>query len=520
MEDIEDDQSYGDVLTSLQHPIASKRRDPRSIRLAAVISALLDVVGDEVTASKVYAKAVTALEGTLTSHQDSAGVADSLATQSAVLELLHVTVPHVTPTAILSATLPLSSRVLRAVVSTAAASTAIQDTKDELGGVNALLRWTCRVATALLLKLPPQTDEKAVKHFFSGTLLVLFNDRRPKVRKAAHTGVLEVLMMEQQGHPAVVKAMNAYIHNELVKASGRKQDSLQDLLHLLPFVERSILYLNYAKLGSDVMEFLAALLQHSTASASEFIAVAKVKESTPKILAIGSMLSIALVLLHDDDAQRSSAINELAPRVLASLLQAKPSLVFCAGTAEFEILLKTKTVYGQVILAACNRILDSNQELACKLLPLAVQAVLTLSRPTDEDPEDATVAQTLLVELTQLVRTKIPALVNDSSGLNKCFHDLLQSIAVVMNPIYRPTWSVSLKTLVILLQHVHTTVEVQNCVESLIELRNDVPAGSASQRAVEDAVSTLIQGVGIEECWNWITWQPPLLKSKGKLRFA
>jgi hypothetical protein len=509
MDDIGDVLFFGDILQSLQHPAASKRRDPRSIRLAAVTSALLDVVGDGPTASKVYAKAITALEGTITSQQDAA---DSLSTQSALLELLHLMVPYVAPTAILGATLPMASRVLRAVVSTASASTVSQEIKDELGGVNAVLRWTCRVASVILQRLPPVLDEKVTKQFFSGTILVLFNDRRPKVRKAAHNAALEVLMMERQRHPAVVKSINEYIQNELVKASGKESESLQDLLHLLSFLERSILRLNFVKLGSDIMEFLAATLQHSTASTTDFIAVPKVKENTPTILKIGSMMSIVLVMLQDDDAQRSGPMNEFAPRVLASLLQAKPSLVFCTGTAEFEILIKTKTVYGQLILAACSRILDSNQELACKLLPLAVQAVLMLSRPTDEDIEDMTVAHTLLVELTQLLRSKLPSVLNFTSELDKCLQDLLQIMVQVMDPIFRPTWSVSLKSLVVLLQHVHAAVDVQKCVEPLLELINDIPAGSASRRAVEDAVSMLIQGVGIEECWKWINWQ--LLSSK------
>lgn len=511
MEDIDNEQSFEDILKSLQHPALFKRRDPRSIRLAAVTSALLDVVGEDPTASKIYAKAVAALEGTLSSQQDAV---NSLATQIAVLELLHVTIPHVTPAVILSATLSLASRVLRAVVSTASASTLNQETKDELGGVNALLRWTCRVATVILQRIPLVSDEKTVKHFLSGTLLMLFKDRRPKVRKAAHNGAVEVLV-EGQRHPEVVKSINTYLHNELVKASGKKPESLQDLLHLLPFIERSILHLNFVKLGSDIMVFIAALLQNSTASATDYIAVPKIMESTPKIITIGSMMSIVLAVLQDDDEKRSSSLSGFAPRVLASLLQAKPSLVFYTGSAEFEILSKTKTVYGQLVLAASSRIIDSNKELACKLLPLAVQAVLMLSRPSDEALEDTTVAQTLLVELTQLFRTKLPSLLNFSSNFDKCLQDLMQSMTQVMDSTFRPTWSVSLKSLVVLLQHVHATMDVQKCVESFLELINDVPPGSASRRAVEDSVSALIQGVGIEKFWTWIDWQPPAAKCKG-----
>jgi hypothetical protein len=532
-------ESFSNVLESLQNPAASKRRDPKSLRLAAVTSAVLDIVrvdstGDSVAseASQVYAKAVTALEGTLTSKQNEAQDAvNTLATQTAILELVHATIPHITNKGILAATLPLTSRILRAIVSVRTIHAHHQhDSAEELGGVNALLRWVCRVAQGLLSVLPTSTDVKTVQQVFLGTLLELFKDKRPKVRKAAHASILELLAApiaapNRGPKSTIIKEMNLYIHKTMLAAvsSNERLDdkSYQDLLHLLPFLERSILCLDYSKLGSDLMEFLSALLQCHSSTSSDFHSVSKVKENSPKVMTIGALLSVVLVMLQDDSAERSLTMNEFAPRVLASLLQVKLQTIFASGTAESQILIRTKILYGQVILAAGSRILDSNCELAAKLFPLAVQSVVQLSRPNNDDNplDDSTaVANALLVELTQVVRTKASSLSDVASGeaRTKCLQNLLHSLRNCMDTSYQEVWPLALKTLAILIQHIHHMIDVQPTVESLIEVHDSV--SRTAQKAVEGAVADLIQGVGLEDFWNWVSWQTPNSKSQGTCR--
>jgi hypothetical protein len=535
-----DQESFANVLESLQNPAASKRRDPRSLRLAAVTSAVLDIVrvegpSDHVAseASQVYAKAITALEGTLTAKQNEAqDLVNTLATQSAILELVHATIPHVVNKRILAATLPLTSRILRAIVSVCTNHHAHHqhDSTDEVGGVNALLRWVCRVANGLLSVLPASTDLKTVQQFFIGTLLELFHDKRPKVRKAAHASILELLAApvaapNRGPKSTIVKEMNSYIHKTLlaaVSSNDRLDDkSYQELLHLLPFLERSILCLDYSKLGSDLMEFLSSLLQFHSSTSSDFHSVSKVKENSPKIMAIGGLLSVVLVMLQDDSAERSLPMNEFAPRVLASLLQVKLQTIFASGTAESEILIRTKTLYGQVMLAAGSRILDCNSELATKLFPLAVQSVVQLSRPDNDDNplDDSTaVANALLVELTQVIRTKASSLSDVASGeaKTKCLQNLLQSVRQCMDSSYQEVWALALRTLAILIQHIHHMIDVQPTVDSLIELHDSVPR--TAQKAVEGAVADLIQGVGLEDFWHWVSWQTPNSKSQGTYR--
>ena len=139
---MEVDDPFASALSQLT--VKTSRRDPRSLRLAAVTSALLDVV-DSVTPPQIYAKAVTALEGTLNNDITP----DTIATQVSLLELLCVTLPYIENKTIVTSTLPLTARVLRAMVATSREA-AVLETKDELGGVNSLMRWTCRVVSKVL----------------------------------------------------------------------------------------------------------------------------------------------------------------------------------------------------------------------------------------------------------------------------------------------------------------------------------------------------------------------------------
>ena len=528
--DVEETLSFADVLRNLQVPVVVAtqvaRSDTKSIRLAAVTCAVLDIVhasassDNEATAAQVYAKTVTALEGSL-KRADHENVMDSLATMSALLELLHVTIPHVAPPAILSHTLPLTSRVLRAVVGTASAVSLTDDVVMSNGnavGANAVLRASCRVSTVLLKALPRSTDEKAVHQYVMGTLIAMFCDGRPKVRKTAQNAAIEVLL-DQQKHPhkAVMKALNAFINDELHKAASQGDVSMNNFLHLIPFLERSVYFLNYSTIGDDVMKFLSGLLQQQ-ATSDDFMTV-KVKNSTPKVLAIASLLSLVLVMLTNED--NSEYTVGFSQRVLASLLQFKSHFIISVSAVEFEISEKSKTVYGQVIIAAANRVLETNAQVSCKLFPLAVQTVVLLSKPSDSIPSNVMVAQSLFTELTQLVRSKIPLLIDqcdstmDDASLKRCLSDTLQCVMspLFSDKLYHSTWSTTLPMISLLIEKVHRLVDVEPSVESFVKLRGSAPRSLV--HAIDDAVAALVQGVGIETFWKWIHWQELSSKSKG-----
>jgi ribosomal RNA-processing protein 12 len=506
-----DDHSFSVILNGLKD--GSKKRDPRSLRLAAVTAALVEVAGSDPHAKAVYAKAVTALEGTL---QESGSISETLATQVALLELLQLTIPHVQPAAILTATLPLTSRVLRAIVASSQAIGAKgpMETKDELGGVNAVLRGACRATLQVLKHLEAKADHNAVKQLFNETLVTLFQDKRPKVRKAAYNGTLELLMVEEpmQCHPSIRRAATSYSHALLAAAKREKHnESLGDVLHLLGFLEQGVLFLDYSKLGDDLMQLLAKLIQVDESSvASDFVTMSKVKDETPKMLTVAALLSVVTSVLEDASAERAEKLHAFAPRVLASLLQASPELVFRNGIAEFEMLQKARTLYGLAVVASCHRVLVSDPEMACRLLPLSVQAIVKLSKPSDEDMEDPSVAETLMVELTQLFRMRLPSFMDtNAANVDACLDSALKAMGKVLVDLdYRPTFSASLQAVVVLVQFACPKLNVQNYVKSLLELRNQIkPSGSSSQRAVEEAFSSLVQAVGMETCWKWLDLQ-------------
>jgi hypothetical protein len=84
----------------------------------------------------------------------------------------------------------------------------------------------------------PPPDEKAVKQLF-WNLLALFQDRRPKVRKAAYNGAVELLVVEDGLHvPQSLKDHCAY-HAELTKAQRDKKNQNEtpvDLMHVISFL--------------------------------------------------------------------------------------------------------------------------------------------------------------------------------------------------------------------------------------------------------------------------------------------
>jgi hypothetical protein len=505
---MDDDESFELVLQSLR---GHNKRDPRSVRLAAVTAAIIEIVGDDLSPAKVYASTVTTLEGTLKLEG-----ADSLSTQVALLELLKSTVPHVSPAA-LTATLSVSSRVLRAVVSScqSVGSEDPSETKDELGGINATLRSACRAVTEILRQIPPTANEKLVRQFFHGTLLNLFDDRRPKVRKATQNGIAELLMVEKR-HAGIRQALTDFSHQHLDRARKGKGDNAS-LLHLFCFLERVVLSLDVEKLGADLMELLMGLMQVEASSANDFVASFR-KDATAKVMLINALLSVLIIMLEDEDYKHKETLDAFTARVLASVLQAKPSLVF--QSANPGLLETGRALYGRLVLVAESRVIASNPPVGLKLLPLSIQMAVQLSRPTDETPA-MEVAQAVMVELTKLFRERLGPVVDSgshSSDVDIALKEGLRGMEQVLQHTFRPTWSVSLQPLAYLLQLMPSHVELPEIVESLIKLRIHVAEDDRSRQAIEESVSALIQGVGIEAFWGWICWEDAKTQAKSRTK--
>ncbi|KAL7557491.1 hypothetical protein ACA910_019338 [Epithemia clementina (nom. ined.)] len=680
--------SFQEVIAGLTARNSMKqRRDPRALRLAAVTAAVVDLAStssavaekdqedDEdddtdndnqqnkarrqsnVSASQVYAKAMTALEGTLTSSQkkmppsSSSGnsdrmngnddeedhalaIVDCWATQVALLELLTVTVPHVQPVGILQATLPLFSRVLRAVVATTQETQQsltgggiLTDTRDELGGANAVLRGSCRAVAQFLQRVTVATPSnnaasaQAMVQLYMGTLVRLWDDARPKVRKAAQTAALQVLLLNTTTTPSsssshhrdLVRATSQYFNSMLTKAKSEMEETMDGrgsksigkhassssssstLLHGLAMLEQCLVRLDFDTLSKNAMELLTVLFQVDAAmaaaasSSSEYVTtkIHKIHHLSSQqhhgflLQSILSVITKALDPDEEDDEQEevetdnlqdSQAaaiakipnmnkkhhptlqikIEEWSGRVLASLLTAQPAVLFRSGSAPDEVLERGRSLYGHAVLAAMRRVMEgqlrknnrnstsnnNTNNLAYRLLPLVIQMVLLLSKPVarnfhieddeDDDSEGASIGNALLVDLTQLFRSApFQQLLATGKNIGKeqseqqllllerCTKDSIKGLNAVFRPEYKPCWAVGLKALVVFLQKVVEAAsiagdavpdEVSASVELLLYQRNQVPPNSPPQRSIEDAFSTLVQGIGIQATWPLISW--------------
>jgi hypothetical protein len=446
-----------------------------------------------VSPAQVYASIIQTIEQTL----------GSLATQVALLELLQKTIPHVSSAAI-GATLSVASRTLRAVVTSCLEATDSTETKDELGGVNATLRGVIRASTELIKKLPSSAPEKTVKHLYHGTILSLFEDRRPKVRKAAHNATLELLMHESC-HSAIKQSIQSYAHARLEKARKGANAENAHLLHLLGFLERAITHLD-EKVGAEILELVMVTLQGGQKSSDgNFVANMSRKDITHKILLINGLLSTLVAVLEGEEYPQDA----FCARVLASLLQARPMMVFASGSCDEDWIDAGRTLYGRALLLSCQRVLESDAKVGCKLFPLAIQMILQLCRPSDETPA-VEVAQTLMVELTRTFRIQLKPLSELEPRpveVDQCLQDSLRRMEQVLHHSFRPTWVVTLQALAFLLHLMQADDKVPAVVESLVQLHSLVAADATTREAVESAVGSLIQGVGIEIFWSWVLWK-------------
>uniref|UniRef100_A0A7S0XQM2 RRP12 HEAT domain-containing protein n=1 Tax=Pseudo-nitzschia delicatissima TaxID=44447 RepID=A0A7S0XQM2_9STRA len=206
------------------------------------------------------------------------------------------------------------------------------------------------------------------------------------------------------------------------------------------------------------------------------------------------------------------------------MVQARPTLAFREGAAEIDLLESGRTIYGEILLSSTQRVLSSRStaEIGAKLLPMVLQHLITLSRPVDTDDSDGNdVAETLFAEVSQLFRVQLHALSRDNPALHEsCSHNclrVLRSVIVVNDGGFDETYTPVLKCLALLLQQMKLEQEDElQSIRSLIDMRCDDKIDKTLQRNVEDAFSSLIQGIGLEKFWSVIDF--PKLCSKKSLK--
>jgi hypothetical protein len=504
---MDEDRSFTGTLSTLK--ANASKRDPRYVRLASVTDALTEVIEGDITPAKVFASALSTLEGTL--HQESDNALDSVLTQAALLEVIRSTLPHV-PSAVAGATISSTFKVLRYVLSfckTVAGQDSgrtVLETKDELGGITSLVCKTCQVAAEFTKRLPPSTSEKNIKPIIHTFFFTLLGDARSKVKKTAASELCGILGDSSiPCHSAIYKETTNYVCGNFDKLLSKplNENQKSSLLNLLEFVQASIMLIDFPAAGAKLMLlFLKLMGEVASSKNSDFIA--RKRDTTVDIAIINAMLSTILSMLESEvEGAKAVDLGQFAARVLASLVQGKPTLTFAAGTADEDLLISGRTIYCQVMLSSCQCLLENKDTTGVKLLPLTIQQILTLSKahdPSSPSPFEGTT----MTELGQIIRIHLgPLSATDPNLFESCSHDCLNVLQNVLTPAYQHTWSVSLLTLAILLQKMNPQDEdVKATVQSMVKTRCTVKGDKNIEDSIDGAIRSLVQAVGIQNFWE------------------
>eukprot|EP00980_Cylindrotheca_fusiformis_P013508 scaffold3450_cov114-Cylindrotheca_fusiformis.AAC.13 len=504
-----DERSFLEVLQDV-HAL-SKKRDPRLRRVASLSSALRDVSGGNPSPVKFFACAVETLEGTIhQKHEKDSSFFEFLTTQTALVELIGLTIPHV-PAAALGASVSLSSRVLRGVVrfwqSFGSEESAIFDTKDGLGGVDSILCSSCNAVSLLVGSLPLETDKNTVANLLQSTLLSLAKDSRTRVKSTATIELRGLLAMELPTfHTCIREATMRYVRRELEMSVKNKNEdeASRDLKGILEFLQPIAIHVDLTAIGAKIMELLVFLFASGDSSPRP-VFLTRLKDTKKQILTINAILSTILSILESEvSGPKEKVLCTFASRIVASLLQLKPTLILRHGEVEEDLVQSGRVAFGQVILSCCDRLFEGKEiEIAPRLLPLIIGQIANLSRPSDS-LLDVAVANILMPELSQLLRTQLRDLkLTEPVLYEKCCRESLGAMSIVLQHPYRRTWIVSLKPLAVLLQHMEPQDEqARRCIEMLISLRGETSEDTTFHQSIDDAISCLIQEVGIEQFWD------------------
>ena len=547
-----DGNDFATILDHLLHPPASHRRDPRTVRLSAATAALIETVHerrrqggdgntDAVLPAELFLCALTALQGTLSSAADAAdrgtGGQDVAATQHPLLEVVRLSVPYVSTAnaGLYAAQFPALGRTLRGVTTAAVATHDVAETRDGLGGINALLRQVIRTAAGSLSALSNATAhgaslshkaEKDALRLFHAAILTQFDDNRAKVRKEANASALELVASTTFAGEQIGEYSRAILEaflKQLDRAEGSSghvhSEAYGKVMHLLSFLERtmSIVRVNIlVQLGEVMVRLIAGVTAAATSASSSKMGGTAGPES--QVLStysrmVGAALSCLVSAIErgddvDDDNGNAAEVRKLAQRVLASLLQLHlPSL----GQ-------ECRPAYAQCLVSCCCSLLGSTANagdatsvgIATKLLPLTASTLVELS------DGDAGVAEAVCAELGRWVRSCfaiVAASVPSDTAATKSVGDCIEALSRLMHHRFRHNWEVNLPVLAgaivaVAERHGREAVEdeegtaftiqmVGPAVKGLVRLRSDVNDG-ASRHAIENAVSIVIAGIGME----------------------
>eukprot|EP00934_Nitzschia_sp_Nitz4_P005270 Nitzschia sp. Nitz4//scaffold12_size214221//12562//16305//NITZ4_001476-RA/size214221-augustus-gene-0.19-mRNA-1//-1//CDS//3329534948//5260//frame0 len=482
-----------DDFDDLLEDIASRSnsRDPHDLRLRTLVSSLTSVIQAEeqaVTAAQLYAKAVETLDGTLhQNHDDVHRLNDSMLTQSCLLDLFTMVIPHVDTAAVVS-TFASVGRVLRGMMNATLGS----ETLDDLGPATSILCRTSKASAALILAVSSSENvgDAYLKTFLTATLLRLFHDRRARVKKTTRDELLGLLTA--QCHKVVRKTLNEFITAPLnaVTTDRPTEAKCKELMDMLPFLQVAAIRLDYSKMGEKITGVFIAFLQQSG--------------QTSRSLLLNGLLACLLAMLQEEST--STEIELFAARVLATFLQANTSLL--VDNRDMDSTHDRLMAFGLVELSAIQRLLRSDPEKGCKLLPLLTIQLFKLSTFLVDPERRSAISEGLFSELSQLFRVELPDIRSQNEALyNKCCQACLPPFKAALELSAEAIWKGPLQSLSLLI--VQSSFEnrvAKEYTNAMVQLRSKIDPESPSTQILEEAVSTIVQGVGIEAFWKWINF--------------
>lgn len=505
---------------------SSRSRDPRDSRLASVTSALGEVLrekGTEESPANVFVEAFFTLDGTLLSeHESSNQLADCLLTQAALLKLMTITTLYV-DLPILVATLPKIARLLAGLVQSTSPkgdahnSDSMATTNDGLGSGVAVVRAVCSLVSELLRCLfqsKIDTPAEDIEILLRKTIFILLEDKVGYGRIYCEESLLELLNSESQTCVSLVSRMlDSYLLNrlspKLLKTTSR--DRYVYTMRYLQLAKVSFCGLKPTVVGERIMVLLVGVFDSLSSTEKEGLKNEKRGNRSDDILIVNSILSTLLALLEKEDSV-GGAIDPFAARILATLLQLNPLLLIRNG--DKDVADSSCLIYGQVLLCSIQRVLGSDYEKAVRLLPLAIDVIVKISKVHNHE-NFLKSAGALFAELTQIIRFELATVKAKNSTAHaacckKCLH-VMQSVLV---ETHQYCWHFSLTTMTALISQLNTTEDITgDCLMKLVSLRQRLEPDSEAV-VVDDGVRRIVQDIGVEETWKAIDYSALSLSGK------
>ena len=506
--------SFENLIDSLQK---RSGRDPRRVRLASVVSAIQDVIRREnleVTPARVYARILVTLEGSIQrKYEDVDQVLDSMYTHVALLELLGSVLPFL-ETSTISATLVPTGRVVRGLldfVTTLDADKAFDgtlNTKDDVGVVPSILCGVCMASSMLfqcISRVSENVDDKVVRQLFRSTLRMLLNNGSDRVRLTAKKHVGNLLRMDApRCHVAILTDINEQVMSSLDSISTSKYPAKRcgELMSILDLTRSNVMQMNFEAIGEKLMKVLVGLFANLSPHENP---VSKTKASSSILMAVNILLSTVLEIL--DSGNHSKTMCEYAGRVLATLLQVRPTLI--TSGADVESSAACCELLSQLLLVATKHLLHEDYTKARMLLPLTINHLFTLATETEKLKQDISNVEGWFSTLAQILEADLLAIRVENPGLHaKCCESCLKLGRPILGLKQRWVYEGPLECLAVLLLQVNEQDDaVSESLKTWISMRENAEPGTDMSLAFDKAISRVVQGYGIEKFWEIIDFE-------------